>query len=106
MALALLIAFQAAASAPVPIDFDLAKLPADGLGFNRCVRHGAGDIVVCGRRGDGYRITALDGRFDEKPLVAETSIAPGVSVRAFGDSADMPGGHVSKRALVGVRVKF
>jgi hypothetical protein len=107
MSLALLLALQAAAPAPaepLAIDFDLAKLkPADP-----CRTGGGGsDIVVCGRRTRGdYDIEKWERVFRTGPLVAEKGIGPGAVVRAYVESVPMPGGQVSKRAMVGVKIKF
>ena len=112
MALALLMAVQAAASsAPagaVPIEFDLKthKPAPDPEGAAACAQQSASDIVVCGRRGPGYRVPELDGRYDEKPLRAEIGIGGGTTVRAYVESVEFPNGQVSKRAMVGVKMKF
>ncbi|HEX8238234.1 MAG TPA: hypothetical protein VF574_00660 [Allosphingosinicella sp.] len=109
MSLALLLALQsapaAAAGRPPRIDFDLARVkPSDpcetGAG-------GGSDIVVCGRRpGKDYDLEKWERVFRTGPLLAEKGIGPGTVVRAYGESVGMPGGQVSKRALVGVRIKF
>ncbi|HEU0099437.1 MAG TPA: hypothetical protein VFQ67_11765 [Allosphingosinicella sp.] len=106
MSLALLLALQSAAPAePLAIDFDLARVkPSDpcetGTG-------GGSDIVVCGRRPRGdYDLEKWERVFRTGPLLAEKGIGPGAVVRAYGESVGMPGGQVSKRAMVGVRVKF
>jgi hypothetical protein len=110
MTLSLLIAFQAAAvpAGAAPIAFDLAKYRPAPDANGPCAAQGAGDIVVCGRRESGgdYPLSEMERQFREKPIVAERSIAPGTSVRAYGDSVAMPGGQVSKRAMVGVRLRF
>jgi hypothetical protein len=115
MSLALLLALQAAPqaapqsapqalAAPLPIDFDLAEVkPADP-----CRTGGAGsDIVVCGRRPRAdYDLEKWERVFRTDPLLAETSIGPGATAGLYVDSVTMPGGQVSKRALVGIKVKF
>jgi hypothetical protein len=107
MKLALLLALQAAPQAPagpLPIDFDLAKVrPADP-----CRTGGAGsDIVVCGRRpGGAYDLEKWERVFRTKPLLAETSIGPGAVARAYVESVAMPGGQISKRAMVGIKIGF
>nr|WP_295372768.1 hypothetical protein [uncultured Sphingosinicella sp.] len=115
MALALLLAFQAAAElappATVPVDFDLAKVrPADDDAerARACARDDSSEIVVCGRRrrGNDYPTEEMERRYREKPLVAEVGIAPNASVRAYGESVEMPGGQISKRAMVGVKLRF
>lgn len=108
MSLALLLALQAppqASAPPLAIDFDLARVkPAD-----RC-RTGGGegsDIVVCGRRpGGDYDYERWQRLFETGPLVAERSIGRNTVAGLYVDSVAMPGGQVSKRALVGIKVKF
>ena len=109
MSLALLLALQAAAPAPAEpiraIDFDLAKVkPAD------LCRTGGGpgsEIVVCGRRPPGiFDFEKWERLFRTGPLLAETAIGPGAVARAYVESVEMPGGQVSKRAMVGVKVGF
>lgn len=109
MALILLFALQAAAQAGsaalLPVDFDLAAVrPAepDDCGG------GGSEIVVCGRRANGgaYPLEAMARIFEPKPLVAETALGGGVTGRVFVDSVTMPDGQVSKRAMVGLKMKF
>ena len=107
MRLALLLALQTAPQAPggaPAFEFDLAKVkPSDP-----CESGGRGsDIVVCGRRPRGdYDIEKWARIFGTEPLVAETSIGRGATVRAYGESVAMPGGQVSKRAMVGIKLPF
>ncbi|HEX8623569.1 MAG TPA: hypothetical protein VF782_00680 [Allosphingosinicella sp.] len=107
MKLALLLALQAAppaAAGPLPIDFDLAKVkPADS-----CETGGGGsEIVVCGRRPGGtYDLEKWERVFRNSPLVAERSVGRGAVARAYVESVAMPGGQVSKRAMVGVKIGF
>jgi hypothetical protein len=107
MRLALLLALQASPQAPVGlpnIDFDLAKAkPSDP-----CETGGRGsDIVVCGRRPRGdYDMEKWARIFATEPLVAETPIGRGAVARAYVESVPMPGGQVSKRAMVGIKLPF
>lgn len=107
MRLALLLALQAAPQAPadpLPIDFDLATVkPADA-----CRTGGGGsDIVVCGRRPRAdYDLKKWERVFRTDPLTAETSIGRGAVARAYVESVAMPGGQVSKRAMVGIKMGF
>ena len=110
MTLALLLALQAASPAgaagadPLAVDFDLAEVkPREG-----CAPGSGSDIVVCGRRrkNDAYPLEEWERIFATKPLVAETGIGGGARVRAYVDSVVMPNGEVSKRAMVGIKLKF
>ena len=105
MSLALLLALQSAPPAEPPrIDFDLARVtPADP-----CATGGGGsDIVVCGRRlGRGFDFDKWERVFRTAPLLAETAIGPGAVARVYTESVAMPGGQVSKRAMVGVKIGF
>ena len=107
MSLALLLALQAApqAAAERPrIDFDLADVKRS----DPCETGGAGsDIVVCGRRPRAdFDFEKWERLFRTDPLGAERSISSGAVVRAYTESVDMPGGLVSKRAMIGVKLKF
>lgn len=107
MKLALLLALQAAPEAPAglpAIDFDLAKAKR----ADPCETGGAGsDIIVCGRRPRGdYDLEKWERVFRTDPLLAETPIGRGAVARAYVESAPMPGGQISKRAMVGIRMKF
>lgn len=107
MRLAMLLALQAAPQAPadpLAIDFDLARVkPADP-----CKTGGGGsEIVVCGRRPSAdYDIEKWERVFRTDPLLAEKSIGRGAVARAFVESVAMPGGQVSKRAMVGIKMGF
>ncbi|HEU0135577.1 MAG TPA: hypothetical protein VFR28_12210 [Allosphingosinicella sp.] len=107
MSLALLLALQAAPQAPaerLAVDFDLASVkPADP-----CRTGGGGsDIVVCGRRKPGaFDMEKWEREFRTDPLLAEKPIGPGAVARAYVESVAMPGGQVSKRAMVGVKIGF
>jgi hypothetical protein len=108
MSLALLLALQAApqapAAPPLPIDFDLATMkPGDPC---RTGGGGGSDIVVCGRRPGSYDYEKWERVFKTDPLVAEIGIGDGAVARAYVESVAMPGGQISKRAMVGIRVKF
>ncbi|HEY0027003.1 MAG TPA: hypothetical protein VGC35_03965 [Allosphingosinicella sp.] len=117
MALAFLIALQAAAAIPgpaaaaaAPVDFDLAELTRRqqaeaGAG---CGARGAGEIVVCGRRpgaGD-YDMEKWERIFREGPLVAETDLGGVATGRAYTEQVELGQGMVSKRFMVGVKLPF
>jgi hypothetical protein len=107
MSLTLLLALQVAPQAPagpLPIDFDLASVkPADPC---RTGGGGGSDIVVCGRRPGSFDYEKWERVFRTGPLLAETSIGPGAVARAYVESVAMPGGQISKRAMVGIKIGF
>jgi hypothetical protein len=115
MALAFLIALQAAAAAPaVPglaaVDFDLAEVAkrkqADGAAG--CGQRGAGEILVCGRRpgGGDYPLERWERVFREEPLVAEMGIGGGAVARVYVEQVELGSGQYSRRAMVGVKLPF
>lgn len=112
MALALLMALQAAGPvlpAKGAAEFDLAKYrPARSPGEERgCAGQSVTDIVVCGRREPApYPLEDMERRFREKPVVAEWGIAPNASIRAYGESVGVGAGLISRRAMVGVKLRF
>ena len=114
MALALWLALQAAPEAgrrpPIPSDFDLARVrPAEGRPRRACTGATPDEIVVCGRRrpgGDDYPLEEMARRYEDKPVIAEVDIGGGAKARAYVDSATMPDGTISKRAMVGVKLPF
>jgi hypothetical protein len=107
MSLALLLALQAAPPAGaerLAVEFDLATVkPADP-----CRTGGGGsDIVVCGRRPRAdFDFEKWEREFRTAPLLAEKAIGPGAVARAYVESVEMPGGQISKRAMVGIKVGF
>lgn len=93
-----------------PVTFDLATYrPAEDpdLPFS-CRLRDPDEIVVCARRrgGGDYPIDYWAKVFATAPLVAETGIAPNTSVRAYTEQVELGGGQVSKRAMVGVKLRF
>jgi hypothetical protein len=112
MALALLLAFQTAASVPlaVPSDFDLAKVKAsEDPDQRRACRGGdSAEILVCGRRrpGNDYPFEEMERLFREKPIRAEVGIGGGATARAYVDQVEMPQGQVSKRIMIGIKMPF
>ena len=114
MQAALLIMLQASASAssPVPSDFDLAALPEERPDLSAALRCGPErgeeeEIVVCGRRpkGEDYPIDSK-ADYARKPLRAEKDLGGGATGGIYVDSVAMPGGQVSKRITVGVKLSF
>ena len=107
MALLLLLALQAAAPALPAIDFDLARLRAPDARRSQGEGEGA-QIVVIGRRPppNAYRLPELAGRWAERPVRAETSLGGGAVARAYVESVEFPGGQISRRIMVGIKVGF
>jgi hypothetical protein len=118
MALALMIALQAAAAAPAPasvrgiapIDFDLASLRAgqtDPLGRPRgCASGESAAILVCGRRGGAYPLEEMTRRYAPERIVAETRLFGNFTGRAYVESKEIAPGQVSNRMMVGIRLPF
>jgi hypothetical protein len=111
MPVALFLALQAA-QAPVPSDFDLARLrPIDfdlrGLRGAECEPREDGAIVVCGRRATpGYPLERMAREFATRPVVAEMGIAGNVTGRAYLEAFPMDRGAVSNRIMVGIKLPF
>jgi hypothetical protein len=104
MVLALAMALQAAAAAPLAarIDFDLAKYrPAE----RGCGEADGAEIVICGRRRAEPNLK-MDPRWVDKPVRAEIGLGGGATLRAYGESVEMPGGQISKRGMIGIRLPF
>ncbi len=114
MSLALLLALQAAAPpapAPVLADFDLARVkpPTETGRITDCRPADPSEIVVCGRRGDeaaAYPMEEMERRYREKPLTAEVGIGGGATARAYVEQVELPGGNISRRVMVGVKLPF
>lgn len=107
-------ALQAAAPAPVPEDFDLARLrPIEfGLpgrpGAGGCVASDPSSILVCGRRrrdGD-YPFAAWAREFEPRPIVAETELPGSVVAAVHGESATLDRGAISHRVMLRIRMPF
>jgi hypothetical protein len=111
MAAALWAAMQAAAmpapAAPMPIEFDLAKVerPAEERG---CAPGSDSEIVVCGRRrlSNDYPFEEMARRYGEKPLRAEMALGGGATGRAYVEQVELAPGQVSKRVMVGIKLPF
>lgn len=111
MAVAFLIAMQASVSPgvpPAPIRFDLATAtPPAASCKDRGGSEASTDIVVCGRRRNAHRLVPPDGAVAEPtPLRAETRIFDNVRMSADVESATLPGGTISKRAMLRFKVPF
>ena len=107
MPLLLLLVLQAAAPALPAIDFDLARLRAPDARPSQDAGDGA-QVVVIGRRPppNAYRLPDLTGRWQERPVRAETSLGGGAVARAYVESVEFPGGQISQRVMVGIRMPF
>lgn len=114
MTLTLLLALQAAAGpvgrgAVAPVDFDLARAkPAEPVLRRACVGATPDEIVVCGRPppGGDYPLEEMAKIYESGPLDSEVSLGEGVRGSVTVSSVEMPGGQISKRAMVNVGVKF
>lgn len=109
--LALQVAAGAASPAPIPADFDLAKLKPPQSEFaigGDCRGEEADEIVVCGRRrgASKYPLEEMERRYKEKPIRAEMGIGGGATARAYVEQVEMPQGQVSKRVMFGIKTKF
>jgi hypothetical protein len=111
MILAMIMAVQPAELPPAqaaPIGFDLARYrPSEPVGAGCTGGANGTEIVVCGRRAPGtYPLEEMEARFREKPLRAEIGIAPNAALRAYGEQVDLGQGLVSKRAMIGMKLRF
>jgi hypothetical protein len=116
MSLALMLVLQAAVPPPAPlvapIDFDLARYRADGPGLalsgRDCAAGAPAAIVVCGRRRSGgdYPMEEMARLYEQGPLIAETGLIGNLRARAFVERVEFPGGQVSNRLMVGIRLPF
>jgi len=112
-ALLMMLQAGAGASPPMPSQFDLAELPAaprpDLSATLRCRADAAEDteIVVCGRRakGEDYPVDE-QADYARKPIRAEKDIGGGATAGVYVDSVEMPGGQVSKRITIGIKMPF
>ena len=122
MSLSLVLALQAAAAPPaaapapqrwvVPVlaagstlDFDLARYrPAGG----RCSGAGAGEVVVCGRRGGAgdYPLAQWAQIFAPRPVRAELDLGGNVRGRIHAEAVPMDRGAVSNRVMIGIISRF
>jgi hypothetical protein len=102
-------AIQAAAQAPVPApsgpevtpsDFRL-KAPAPGMNvLPHCENPAPGEILVCGRRGQGQRVTELRLPPGVKPKQRVGFDLGGGRVQPAMHEQGMPQGRVSKRFTI------
>ena len=115
MSLALMLVLQAAAAPPAPlvapIDFDLARYQADGPSLARlrdCAAGAPAAIVVCGRRrsGGAYPMEEMERLYARGPLVAETGLIGNARARAYVESVAFPGGQISNRVMIGIKLPF
>lgn len=117
MSLALMLALQAAApDAPAPaalaaIDFDLARFrPLDlsaAMPGRACNRSDPSTIVVCGRRTQGtYPLDEMASEFEPERIVAETGLIGNLTGNVRVEAVEFPGGQVSNRVMVGIRLPF
>jgi hypothetical protein len=104
----LLAAFEPAAI--VPSDFELkAPPPSSRVVPEDCRRTAAaGEIVVCGRNPDQYRVREIKPpkgiEVDEGGVIGLN--VGGSRVEPLLEQVEMPGGQISKRIMVTVKVPF
>ena len=72
----------------------------------RCPPSADGTIVVCGSDPDAYRISPLASTFAKPDGRAEFSVAPGTRIDVHVEASPLAGGAISKRIMVGVKIKF
>lgn len=120
MALALLIAIQAAAATPaaaavqIPqvIDFDLARLRVADADADAIPRPGCGtalpsEILVCGQRPSStYPLERWARIFAVEPIRAEMRIARGLVGDVHVEQAVLDRGQVSNRFMIRLRTPF
>lgn len=88
-----------------PAGFDLTRLrPASG----RCLIGGAGDVLVCGRRGGAgaFPMAEWDRIFAPRPIRAEMNLGGNTQGRIHSEAVPMDRGAVSNRVMVGIRWPF
>jgi hypothetical protein len=101
----LMLMFQASATLvePAAIDFDLRRVQPP----ERCAG-GTTEIVVCGRRdaAEPYRLPTLPpGDYEPRLPTASVGVLGG-TVSAHGETATMPGGATSNRAMITLKTPF
>lgn len=122
MAVAILLALQAAPAAVGPVaaappagvaavDFDLATVGTtafDAALPRRCAAPDGETIVVCGRRlaGNDYPFDEMARRFAPRPLDAEVRLFGDATARPALEAVALDRGAVSRRIMLRVRVPF
>jgi hypothetical protein len=108
MAPLLLIALaQAEMPHVAPVDYALPEERAGGRVLEDCSRRSAGEIVVCGRRGDGYRVKELplpEGVDPETTGDGSFGIGLAKGVRLEAEQVTRPDGWRDNRVLVKVKI--
>lgn len=115
MSLSLLLALQAATPMLTDRqlqDFDLKEFeraaeagPGPGA-RRRCASDDPNQIIVCGSRGQGQRLEPLPDIYEKGPIMAETRLFGRVTGCVCLEKATMPGGAVSNRIVVGLKMPF
>ena len=112
MALSLVLALQAAAQSPLPIDFDLSRLRPDEFELGRlpgsCRRGASEEIVVCASRpsGEAYPYAEMERLFRAPPIRAEMGLGGNMIGRVFVEQGPGDRGAVANRVMVGIRLPF
>ena len=92
-----------------PVDYALPQERVGGRILDDCSRRPAGEIVVCGRRGDGYRVKELPLPEGVEPETAgDGSFGIGLAkgVRVEAEQVSRPDGWRDNRIMVKVKIPF
>ena len=92
-----------------PVDYVLPEERVGGRVLPDCSRRSAGEIVVCGRRGDGYRVTELalpEGVEPETTGDGSFGIGLAKGVRVEAEQVSRPDGWRDNRVMVKVKIPF
>lgn len=105
MRLVVLMAMQAAvAGPPLPAELKPAKPAAPSTPCGET--DGRGEIIVCGRAKDAYRLPRIDqDRYAERPVRAETGIGR-ARVGVEAEQGTLPNGQSSPRAMLRLKLPF
>ena len=104
MRLAVMMAVQAVAGPPLPVD--LRPVRPTPVATPCGESDESGDIVVCGRARAADRLPRLDeSKYANKPVRATTRIGK-VGVAAVAEQGTLPNGQSSPRAMLRLKLPF